>query len=591
MLRRFFTTPIVRTLRIGLRSLGGIELRPYQQECIDTVLDRLNFKRRAAISLPTGSGKTVVFSRLVSLIDPLPNQGSKTLILTNRRELCYQTAHTLQAMYPNMTVALEIGSKRYEEQQSAEVCVASVASISRDRRLEQFNPRDFKLIIIDEAHHTAAATYKKVLDHFGVDKQDCDIYLVGFSATFFRHDSLPLDNYFDDVFFHRQVQSMIESGHLCPAQVTNVKAFGGGLLGAEKIRGENHVLKSDDGIELVVSLWKEHSSYKSTVIFAMDIDQADKLVARFREEGIDCRAVHGNMRSADRDLVIANFKDQKFPVIVNCGILTEGTDIPCIDQIILARPIASIGLAMQMIGRGLRVFPGKDHCHVIQFLELTNYSGPTDLSPILAGKEPRAIGEDGEKAQRDLPPGETASIQDIELDHHVNYSINDIFTAKYEPKSPRESPLTWIFHQKRWYLFGPPAQGHHFRVVQGKSKQTDEPVWTCQQGYRIPIKGKNFRVWKYFDRFETKELKLTLRAAEQLAENSWGRDALIYLGKHASWRSLPPTPKQLQLLQRDKSSKLIQELCPKLNRGTATTLINFKVLNYNLNPGLIRAAM
>ncbi|PRT54919.1 Putative mitochondrial ATP-dependent helicase irc3 [Wickerhamiella sorbophila] len=590
MLKSFFARPIGRALRRGVRNLGGIELRPYQQECIDTVLDRLNFQRRAAISLPTGSGKTVVFSKLVSLVDPLPEQGPKTLILTNRRELCYQTAHTLQAMYPNMKVALEIGTKRFEDQRSAEVCVASVASISRDNRLEQFTPSDFKMIIIDEAHHTAAATYKKVLDYFGVNKPDCNIYLVGFSATFFRHDARPLDGYFDDVFYHRQVQSMIESGHLCRAQVTNVKAFGGGLLGAEKIRGENHVLKSDEGIELVVSLWKEHSNYKSTVIFTMDIDQADRLVARFREDGVDCRGVHGNMRSAERDLVISDFKQQKFPIIVNCGILTEGTDIPCIDQIILARPIASIGLAMQMIGRGLRVFPGKDHCHVIQFIELTNYSGPTDLSPILAGKEPRTVGSDAEIGENTLPPGETAAIKDIELEHHVDYSINDIFTAKYKPKSPRESPLSWIFHQKRWYLFGPPSQPYHFRVVQKKSRQTDEPVWTCQQGYKIPIKGKQFKVWKYLDKFETKELKSAIQATEQLAENSWGRDALVYLSKHALWRGLPPTPKQLQLLQRDKSFQVIQELCPKLNRGTATTLINFKILNYNLNPGLIRAA-
>lgn len=578
-------------IRSFKRQFTGFELRPYQQECVDTVLERLKFQRRAAVSLPTGSGKTVVFSRITSLVKPLPGQGSKTLIITNRRELCYQTAHTLQKMYPQTTVALEIGSKRYVDQRDSEICVASIASISRDGRLDQFDPQQFKLIIIDEAHHSAAATYKKVAAYFGVDRPDCNIYLVGFSATFFRHDLRPLSHFFDDVFFHRHVQSMIESDHLCRAKVTNVRAFGGMLEGNERSRRENHVLKTEEGVDLIVNLWKEHSQYNSTVIFAMDIEQAEKLVARFRDNGLDCRAVHGNMRGADRDLVISSFRERKFPIIVNCGVLTEGTDIPCIDQVILARPIASVGLAMQMIGRGLRLYPGKDHCHVIQLVEFTNYADAVDLGPLLAGIEPQKRLGHNAQGRTDLDDDAT-ELQDIELHQLPEYEFNDIFKSDYQPRSPRESPLVWIPHQKRWYLFGPPGAGsRHFRIIKEVNKEERSVIWKVQQGLKIPIKGKAFKVWKYYDKADCDSISDAVKAAENLAKNNWGEDGLRYVSKNASWRNLDPTAKQIQLLKRDKAYAIVQELCPNITRGVATTLINFKVLNCNIKPGLVRAAM
>lgn len=210
---------------ICLRELPGarIRLREYQEECIKSVLSYLeNGHKRLGVSLATGSGKTVgyvqnqadhslktlqvIFSRLISRVKSLTSTATQTLILVHRRELVEQAARHCHDAYPEMAVDIEMGNLHASGH--ADITVASIQSlISRDRILK-FNPDYFKLILVDEAHHIVASSYKDALRHFRVvdgDKEKHSPALVGVSATLSRFDGLRLSDAIDYVVYHKSV--------------------------------------------------------------------------------------------------------------------------------------------------------------------------------------------------------------------------------------------------------------------------------------------------------------------------------------------------------------------------------------------------
>jgi len=181
-----------------------ITLRPYQEESILQVLKYLaEGERRLGLSLATGSGKTVIFSHLIDRV-PLPHEdATQTLILAHRRELVEQAAKHCTKLYPDKRIEVEMASQHASG--IADITVASVQSIVSGDRLSKYDPKKFKLLLVDEAHHITADTYLRILEHFNLREKDSEPHtaLVGVSATFERADGLGIGKAIDHIVYHK----------------------------------------------------------------------------------------------------------------------------------------------------------------------------------------------------------------------------------------------------------------------------------------------------------------------------------------------------------------------------------------------------
>ena len=186
-------------------STAGVRLREYQEECIQSILSYVsNGHKRLGVSLATGSGKTVIFTQLIDRIKPRDENATKTLILAHRRELVEQAARHCENAYPSKIIEVEMADCHASG--IADITVASVPSIISGARLLKFDPKDFKLVLVDEAHHIVAASFMEALDHFKLLKpalKEDSPTLVGVSATFSRHDGLRLSDAIDYIVYHK----------------------------------------------------------------------------------------------------------------------------------------------------------------------------------------------------------------------------------------------------------------------------------------------------------------------------------------------------------------------------------------------------
>lgn len=419
-------------------TTNRISLRHYQEDCIEECLSSFNEgKNRVAISLATGSGKTVIFSHLLEQVKPQEGQGNCVLILVHRRELALQAQAMIERVHPNLNVQIEMG--KFHASTEADVIIASVATISntRSKRLEDdhFDPSRFKLLIIDEAHHAAAPSYMRILKHFGANEKNSKVYVAGFSATLSRLDGLSLEKAMDTIVYHRGMLEMIDDGHLSDLRITSIKASYDlqTILDEEEAKLEaqererlaksknplsaatkkkkkktpykkadyslsslSKILDTDSVNELIFRIWNKNSkTYKSSLIFCVDVNHTKNLFSVFRNHGINADYITGDTQDSERASILRDFKDGKIPVLLNCAILTEGTDIPNIDAIFLVRPTRSQALLVQMIGRGLRLHSGKTHCHIFDFVSVTSaHKSGMLTAPTLVGLDPDKLVED-----------------------------------------------------------------------------------------------------------------------------------------------------------------------------------------------------
>ncbi|THH34038.1 hypothetical protein EUX98_g144 [Antrodiella citrinella] len=300
---------------------------------------------RVGVSLPTGSGKTTVFLSLLSRIAS-HNQASKSLVIVNNVELARQTAAQAKKLFPEWTVEIEQG-KQYVATGEADMTVATYQTLLRPNRLAKFHPTNFKAVIVDEAHHAAAPSYRRILSKFHHAIKDPDesedlpkdlnddhaIPILGFSATFSRHDGLALGSVFEQIVYHRDFLEMIKEQWLCGVRFTTIHA---------SLNLEDVTINSASGDFNATSL-----------AHVINTDTLNKVVLQtwLDKAGVDARYIYSGTPTVERANLIADFKARKFPVLMNCAVLTEGTDIPNIDCIVVARPTRSRNLFTQMIGR------------------------------------------------------------------------------------------------------------------------------------------------------------------------------------------------------------------------------------------------
>ncbi|KAI6007292.1 P-loop containing nucleoside triphosphate hydrolase protein [Pisolithus albus] len=379
-----------------------ISLRPYQEACLEACRAALTAgRRRIGVSLPTGAGKTTVFLTLLSRIAPPTQSPSavKSLIIVNSVELARQAAIQAATLFPDWQVEIEQGV-RHRASGLADVTVATVQTLLQPQRLEKFRPETLKAVIVDEAHHAAAPSYRRILP-LPMSIPPHPIPIIGFSATFSRHDGLALGSVFEEIVYHREFLQMIKEQWLCDVRFTTVQAN----IDLRNVRVSTktgdfsatslaHVVDTGTVNNLVVRAWMDRAGdRKSTLVFCVNRAHVRRLTQTFRDFGIDAHYIHSGTPSQERQSLIADFKAGLYPVLVNCAILTEGADIPNIDCVVVARPTRSRNLFAQMIGRGLRqsLATGKVDCRIIDFVNTRNRVPGLFSTPTLFGLDPGEV--------------------------------------------------------------------------------------------------------------------------------------------------------------------------------------------------------
>lgn len=317
----------------------------------------------------------VIFTQLIQHVTGPSERATQTLILAHRRELVEQAARHCTNAYPDKTVEIDMANSKASG--LADITIASVASLQKDERLAKYNADNFKLVLVDEAHHIVAPGYTKVLHHFGLStKNPYSPNLVGVSATFSRFDGLRLGAAIDEIVYHKDYVDMIDEKWLTGVVFTTVRSTadirGVRSLGAKGdfVSSElSKAVNTDQVNDVTVRAWlAKAAERKSTLVFCVDLNHVTGLTSKFRHYGLDARFVTGDTHKIERGEILDAFKRGEFPVLLNCGVFTEGTDIPNIDCVLLARPTKSRNLLVQMIGRGMRLHKSKENCHIIDMV-------------------------------------------------------------------------------------------------------------------------------------------------------------------------------------------------------------------------------
>jgi superfamily II DNA or RNA helicase len=336
-----------------------VELRPYQEEARKAIEGQWDSGvDRTLLVLPTGTGKTIVFSKVA---EDCVRIGDRVLILAHRGELLDQAADKLQ-----QSTGLRCAVEKAEEtclDSWYRVVVGSVQSLMREKRLEQFPPDFFGRIIVDEAHHVLSDSYQRVLGHFDGAK------VLGVTATPDRGDMKNLGSYFDSLAYEYTLPKAIKEGYLAPIEALTIP-LKLDLTGVGVQSGDFKV--SDLGTALDPYLYQiadEMAKYcmdRRTLVFLPLIKTSQKFRDILLDRGF--RAAEVNGESKDRAEILDDFNDGKYNVLCNSMLLTEGFDCPPIDCIVVLRPTKIRSLYAQMVGRGTRLHPGKDHLLLLDFL-------------------------------------------------------------------------------------------------------------------------------------------------------------------------------------------------------------------------------
>jgi superfamily II DNA or RNA helicase len=343
--------------------MGNLMLRPYQQEAHDSILQKWDDGAdRLLLVLPTGTGKTIVFAAVTS---DRVRQGSRVLILAHRGELLEQAADKLSK-------STGLGSALEKADASClgswfRVVVGSVQTLMRESRLNRF-PRDyFTTIIIDEAHHSISESYQKVLRYFDKAK------VLGVTATPDRGDMRDLGSYFEQIAYEYTLPAAIREGYLSPIKALTIPLkidiSQVGISAGDFKTGEIGTAL-DPYLEQIATEMETYCRDRKTVVFLPLVKTSQKFRDILIRHGFDAAEVNGN--SEDRAEVLKDFDDGRYNVLCNSMLLTEGWDCPSVDCIIILRPTKVRSLYSQMVGRGTRLYPGKSHLLLLDFLWLTD---------------------------------------------------------------------------------------------------------------------------------------------------------------------------------------------------------------------------
>lgn len=336
-------------------------LRPYQHaglEAIEGALAR-NIRRQCLV-WPTGAGKTILFAVAIA------RRGGRALVLVHRDELVQQTLDKLRLVAPDLQVGVV---KAARNEVDAQVVVASVQTLSRESRLQQLICA-FSTVVVDEAHHAVAETYRRVIEYTTGSRVPL---LLGVTATPDRLDRLGLEHVFDEIVHQVGLLELMRQGYLVDIRALRVvlrvdfdriSRRHGDLADGELA----DALENANAPEHIAEAYADHARDRSGVVFVPSVALAYETAEALNAHDIVAEALDGTTPIDDRRAILRRLSDGTTQVVTNCMVLTEGFDEPRVECIVVGRSTASRGLYQQQIGRGLRPYPGKADCLVIDLV-------------------------------------------------------------------------------------------------------------------------------------------------------------------------------------------------------------------------------
>lgn len=358
-----------------------MQLRDYQIEGLDNITRALDAGiDRQLVVWPTGGGKTILFSHLPQRVP------GRMLVLAHREELLTQARDKIQWANPQLDVQIEQGNNIATV--DADVVVASVPTLGRGSsdRIEKFPSNHFTTVVVDECHHAAAPSYLRVLDHFEPELR------LGVTATPQRGDRTRLLDVFDEIVHFKTIQDLIEAGYLCNLAgyriPTNINISDVNISNGDYAVGQlSSAVNVDSRNRVAVEAYKNIAPGKKAVAFCVDVQHAFDMAEAFRRSGISAATVVGTTPKDERREIFAAFARGDIQVLTNVAVATEGWDEPSLECVILAKPTRSPVVLTQAIGRGTRLFEGKERCLVIDLADATKGKKPMGL-PTLMGLPP-----------------------------------------------------------------------------------------------------------------------------------------------------------------------------------------------------------
>jgi superfamily II DNA or RNA helicase len=338
-----------------------MNLRPYQNDAISGICQALRECDSTLLCLPTGCGKTVVFSKAAQMAS------KRVMVIAHRDELISQACdkiHKLTGERPEIEKA-----ERYSDERTmfpAKYVVASVqtlnAGVGDGKRVNRFNPDDFSLVIVDEAHHAVATSYRNVISHF---QRNPSCKLLGVTATPDRADEVGLKNVFESVAYEYSLPEAISDGWLVPIRSMTARILGLDFSGLRDVGGDLHqgelsrIMEEEGQLHGVVDETLRRMGDRKVLVFTVSVAQSKLLAQIFDRHIPNCaRFISGETPPEERRQTIRDFETGKFRILCNCMVATEGFDCPSIGMVVVARPTKSRSLYAQMVGRGTRPLPG-----------------------------------------------------------------------------------------------------------------------------------------------------------------------------------------------------------------------------------------
>lgn len=521
-------------------------LRKYQSEAVRAVIDaRRRGVRRMVVSLPTGAGKTVIFSELSRMAR------RQVLVLAHREELLEQARAKLQAALGEAgAVAIEQADRRAPA--DARVVVCSIRSLREERLRRVVRGRNLGLILYDECHHAAAEDNLRVLTGLGCFEPDWSGTLLGLTATVNRADGKGLDQVFEEVVYSRGLADLMADGWLVPLRGFRIDTAAdlsrfctSGLDFSEDDLA--CAVDIEDRNALVARSIQEFARDRRTLAFCVTVNHARHLCQALNRLGVPAGLVHGEMHREVRARALADFRAGRVQALTNVGVLTEGFDDPGVSAIAMARPTRSESLYAQCVGRGTRLAAGKTDCLVLDFVDLSGLSLVT--LPSLFGM-PRGVDLEGtlvgeaaaqwQQTMLDLPSFE------VEAGFITLTELQDR-AVSFDPLSLETDPEVRAISDLDWYTLG--RAGLVLHVQRGGRVVAITVLSAASRGKRWVVsvdEAERARFSRIEDAVESVDYEVARMGEFTLASAS----------ADAPWRHRPASPALLALLPRPADREL-----------------------------------
>ena len=344
-------------------------LRDYQIDICSRVSEAFEHHRSVMVQMPTGTGKTMVLAELVKQL-MMKDEGVRILIVAHRRELIEQIKATVKRMGLNADNQLSVINNQT-------IIVESIQTISRRIATIEFAP---SLVVIDEAHHALAKTYKMMWETWP------DAKFLGLTATPCRLNGKGFTDLFDVLVQSWDIPTFIKEKWLSTYDFVSIKADSRtqqlisslkkrGADGDYQVKEMDAVLNKRPSIERLYNCVMEYAHNRKGFVYAININHARSIAEYYQSQGVNAVAIDSHTPVKERERIISSFRSGGLQVLVNVDIFSEGFDCPDVEFIQLARPTLSLAKYLQMVGRGLRPSKGKKNCMIIDNVGLYRVFG------------------------------------------------------------------------------------------------------------------------------------------------------------------------------------------------------------------------